>query len=443
MTARSTLLAAAVVLLAAVAPTPASASLFDTYGFGPRATAMGNAATASSEDYASVFYNPANLLARKEVHFGYGLNWVAPLLTIDRRNTASEYESVVPDDNLGVHVGISTPIGGIFDNKVAFGATLFLPLLRLTRVESIDYHVPQFAMYENVPDKLGLLLGIAYEPIPELRIGAGVQILAELQGAARVSLSLLDNKVTSRDIRIDVFGTAAPTAGITWQPLEALRIGASYRAALSLDYALPILVLIEEVGNLFFEVKGVSLYTPHQVTLGASYDTPIGLRVATELSWAMWSLGPSPAAEVALRIDDAVLVGDAEGAVVRDIVSVNTPTIRTGAKDILIPRVGLEYLINDLVGVRLGYSYRPTPLPTPNYETNYVDATAHTMSTGASFTFRDPLEHHKKPLTVGLALQWTLLEDRRVDKPDPQDPVGDYLVGGSILNVAVDFSHDF
>ena len=437
--------AAALVGLAAllVGTVPARASLLDTYGFGARATSMGNASVAPCEDYEAVFYNPANLVARKEVHFGYGLNWVAPFLTIDRRSADSEWESVVPEDNLVVHAGISVPFGGLFDDHVSFGAALLLPLLRLTRVESIDWHVPQFALYENVPDKLALLLGLAYEPIPEVRIGVGLQILAELQGAARISMSLLDNKVTSRDIRLDVFGTAAPTAGITVQPLPELRIAAAYRAALSLDYAIPARVIIEEIGNLDLEVRGISLYTPHQVTLGVSYTTPIALTVSAELGWAMWSLAPSPAAEVRLSLDDSALVKGQDGATVMPIIQVTSPEIRPGARDILLPRIGVEWIANDLIAVRGGYAFRPTPLPSPIHETNYIDAPTHTSSLGAAFTFADPLEHHRKPLTVGLALQWTYMEPRVVDKPDPADPVGDYTAGGSVFNLTVDFSHDF
>ncbi|GMV39304.1 MAG: hypothetical protein AMXMBFR64_10200 [Myxococcales bacterium] len=433
----------ALLIAALLLALPARASLLDTYGFGARGTAMANASTAPSEDYEAVFYNPANLIARKEVHFGYGLNWVAPMLTIDRRQTDSTWESVVPEDNLVVHAGISVPWGGVFERKVSFGAALLLPLLRLTRVESIDWHVPQFSLYENVPDKLALLLGVAYEPIPELRLGVGVQILAELQGAARVSMSLLDNRVTSRDIRLDVFGAAAPTAGVTVLPVPELRIAASYRAALSLDYALPVQVVVEEIGNLDIVIRGVSLYTPHHLTLGVSYLTPVALTVSAELGWAMWSLAPSPAVDVHVTLDDSALVHGQAGGTVADLIRVDSPAVDMGARDILSPRVGLEWVANELVTVRGGYAFRPTPLPAPVHQTNFIDSPAHTTSLGASFTFADPLEHHRKPLTVGIALQWTLLEERAVDKPDPNDPVGDYTAGGSIFNLGIDFSHDF
>ena len=55
-------------------------------------------------------------------------------------------------------MGISTAIGGLFKDKLAFGFGLFVPILRLTRAQSVDYSVPQFYMYENLPDRLVIAL---------------------------------------------------------------------------------------------------------------------------------------------------------------------------------------------------------------------------------------------------------------------------------------------
>ena len=70
---------------------PCEASLFDAFGFGPRGTGLANAWTAGSEDYFAAYYNPANLVARRSLHLGYGINYLQPMLSIDRR-----------DDDIGV-----------------------------------------------------------------------------------------------------------------------------------------------------------------------------------------------------------------------------------------------------------------------------------------------------------------------------------------------------
>ena len=59
-------LSTSVLLLAA---TSAHATIYDTYGFGPRAASMGGAMTAEAKDYSATFYNPALLVERKDVNF--------------------------------------------------------------------------------------------------------------------------------------------------------------------------------------------------------------------------------------------------------------------------------------------------------------------------------------------------------------------------------------
>ncbi|MFT5431444.1 MAG: hypothetical protein ACI9OJ_002140, partial [Myxococcota bacterium] len=108
-----------IVGMVAVSP-PAHASWFDLFGFGTRAQGMGNALTAGSRDYHATYYNPADLLARKQVHLGIGLNYLEPMLGIDR-DQDSPATSVIPERNLGVHLGLSTPIGGVFEQKLGFG----------------------------------------------------------------------------------------------------------------------------------------------------------------------------------------------------------------------------------------------------------------------------------------------------------------------------------
>src|SRR5690606_16985263 len=101
---------AACALVATAAP-PTRASFFDTYGFSARAVARGNALVALGFDYDAAYYNPANVLSRKRVHLGFGFDLVAP--SMDFEAVAGEFSPLSPDDNLGFHLGFSTPIGGV------------------------------------------------------------------------------------------------------------------------------------------------------------------------------------------------------------------------------------------------------------------------------------------------------------------------------------------
>ncbi|MBL8955450.1 MAG: hypothetical protein JNK82_32040, partial [Myxococcaceae bacterium] len=48
-------LAVLALVATAAAPAPAKADIFDTFGFGPRGTAMGSAMTAEANDYTAAY----------------------------------------------------------------------------------------------------------------------------------------------------------------------------------------------------------------------------------------------------------------------------------------------------------------------------------------------------------------------------------------------------
>ena len=126
-----------VALLGAAAP-EANASLFDTFGYGARGSAMAGAMAAQSTNHDAVYYNPANLLSRKAPHFGLGFNALVPELSVERLSGDELMSPRLPEPNVGLHLGATTAIGGVFEERLAFGFTPFHPLLRLTRIESID-----------------------------------------------------------------------------------------------------------------------------------------------------------------------------------------------------------------------------------------------------------------------------------------------------------------
>ena len=93
------------VLLAA---STAHATIYDTYGFGPRATAMGGAMTADARDFTAVFYNPALLVERKDVDFGFSFQWNKLQADVQRNDLARDIDCSYcsPPDS----VGYSSPI---------------------------------------------------------------------------------------------------------------------------------------------------------------------------------------------------------------------------------------------------------------------------------------------------------------------------------------------
>ena len=418
-------------------PVGAGASIFDTYGFGARGKAMGNAMTAAAYDYHAIYYNPAQLMERLEIHVGFGLSYIEPQLGFLRGNENSALTSLVPERNLGYHMGISTPLGGVFKNKLAFGAGFFAPVLRVTRAEFTDAGRPNFYMYESLPDKLLIAVAMAGQPFEWWKLGVGIQVLADLDGRAELELSLVDQRVTRRKLSIDLHSDLALTAGMTFTPTKGLNIAVSYRQDLDLEFKLPVSANITDLGQLDFSLSGTSLYTPHQINAGVSWRLPwVPLRIVADMTWAMWSRAPSPVPEVAFTIDANVLTDDPGHA---PIIDVAQAPVSLQTVDVIIGRIGMEYTLGDL-DLRAGYFFRPTPIPNQVADTNFVDSDAHVATLGAGWGMRDGA---KRPLSISVAFQATVLRPRRVDKDDPDDATGSYTAQGAVYSVGLDIQHDF
>ncbi len=437
------------VALASAAASPARASLFDTYGYGSRGTSLGGAMVALSRAFDAVYYNPANLLSTRINHIGMGLNLIAPDVTIERLDGDGDLGALDAGSNLGFHLGLATPVGGLFENKVAIGLALFQPLLRFTRVESIDPSVPYLYRYHNLPDKLIIAAAAAFEPVSWLRVGLGAQVLAELDGRVDASLSLSERRITRENIDIELTAEVAPTVGVAIGPVRGFRLGLTYRGALELGYRVPIEILVEEIGDLSVYVEGVSLYTPDQLALGVSYETApeteAGLSVEAGFTFERWSAAPPAGARFRLAIDDSVLRTDehAAGREVHNLIESNQDPVPLEGRDTLTPRLGLEWRPTADFAVRGGYFYRPTPLPRPTQTANTLDATAHGLSLGGGFAFRDPTRVHRTPLIIDIGAQLTLVNDRLVPKADGAAPGGTYWFGGPIWNLQANIRHEF
>lgn len=416
---------------------PAQAGLFDVYGFGARATAMGNAHSAASEDYTAVFYNPGALTVRKTPHVGTGLNVVVPRLEVNRQRApgADAPLDEMPDSNVGINLGLLFPLGGLIEDRVALGVGLYVPTIQVTRVDALDIQTPHFHRYQSLTDKLVVAAGLAYQIHDRVSIGLGGQVLGNLTGSATANIDPLAKRITRRNLAVDLESASALIAGVLVEPVDGWRLGFSYRGALSLGYSLGTDLTIEGAGRMVAEVSGIALYTPPTYTWGVAHKTEV-LTLTADLVWARWSESPDPSAQVTLLIDgEALDKGSTQ--------QYSTP-VDLGAEDTLDVRVGAEWRVDDQWALRGGYGYHPTPLPAQTDVPNYVDSAAHQVGLGFGYTFEDPLDIHRSPITLDLSVQGTFLSERDHQKgADVASDVGSFSAGGQIWHVALQFRHDF
>lgn len=416
---------------------PATASIFDAFGFGARAASMGNSHAALADDYTGVYYNPATLTVRKTPHVGTGVDVVVPDFSV-RRDRPAGLEGPpdeLPQSNVGVHVGLLFPLGGLIQNRFALGIGAWLPTVNVTRVEAHDVETPHFYRYDSLPDKLIVAPAVAYEIHETVSFGIGFQLLGSLDGAARVELDALTRRFVRKELQVDVEATSGLTAGLLIRPIDRLRLGVSYREALALDYHLVTDIGIKGAGRLVADIRGTSLYTPTQYTFALSGEPVPALTASLDVVWARWSAAPDPTARFDVTLDGEPL---GFGSIAAD-----SPPTALGAVDTVSPRLGLEWRPTAAWAVRGGYAFRPTPLPAQTGRANFIDADVHQLSLGLGWRFPDPLAIHEAPLTVDLAGQLALMPERRMEKAAADDPVGSYAAGGAAWHASLTVRHDF
>jgi len=442
MTRRSTLPLAVVAALAL--PSLALADNFELYGYGPRAAAMGGAHTAEANDYTAVFYNPALLVDRKDVNFGFAFQWNRMSSSVDVKDRARADELdctyCTAPDTAGFSTGLLFPLGGKVKNHLALGLGLYLPHQRLLRLLAPDSNRPYWYRYNSNPDRIVVHLGAGIKVADWFKIGIGVQALADLVGAgASVKVDLFSKTVEQREIDSGLNSRIAPVVGLELAPLKQLRLGVTWRSEMKLVYQIPASVDLSGVGTLSFEVAGVAHYTPHTIAFGVAYDITDDLTVALDGEWAMWHMAPSPYTDLTIDLSGATL--DALG--LGSALDIQSPAQAPGFSDTLTARLGGEYRIGDNFSARLGAFYRPTPVPRQDVAgTNLLDCSVIGVTAGLGVSFPEPLEVLQGPVKIDFAAQAAFGLPREAAK-DPVDNVPAYTYSANVYGLTAAVRYDF
>jgi long-chain fatty acid transport protein len=416
---------------------PARANPIDAFGFGSRAPAMGGAVTASSEDASANYYNPAGLVRGTAMRIDIGYRYAQPVLKLNSRD-------VGVDASRGFAIGIAAP-GHIGPFRFAFGAALWLPDQRLTRVRSLPYDQPRFIYYDNRMQRLLLQTNLAIQIVPGLYIGGGLTFMSKTQGELflRGTVSLGDPDTSSLVTKIDVDLVAIryPQAGILWDITPTVSVGVTYRHSfrLDLDQQFRIDGNVGDppvVSNGYFYARSISndLFQPWQLTAGAQVRLTRRFLLTYDLTFAHWSDMPVPAPSLTIGLD----IGQ-----FNDRVHLPGPRVYSQPyfHDIVIPRIGGEWRAlqrNRIqLDLRAGYSYEPTPAPEQIFDSSFADCDKHTFSAGLGIDLPRLQPILALPLSIDFHFALTILPPRANHKVDPLDRTGDFVAGGTVPQLGV------
>ncbi len=432
----------AVGVLAGLWALSAAADTFETFGYGPRAAAMGGAQTADANDYTSVYYNPALMPYHKDVNFGFNFQWYRMNASVQSKDLARDIDCTycTAQDQVGMSLGLLFPLGGRVRNRVALGLGLYAPETRLLRVLSPARDQPFWLHYNSSPERLVVHVGGGVKITEWLSLGLGVQALADLVGnGADVSVDLFNKQVQKATLDSHLATRLAPVVGLSVRPKPWLRFGATYRGEMFLLYRIPANVNLVGVGELQFNITGSTLYTPHTVQFGAAIDPIPELTISLDGEWMHWSGAPTPYTNLHIGLSGDVL----KGLGLDKAFDINSPDQPAGFVDTVGARLGVEYRITERVAARVGGFYRPTPVPKQDTSgTNILDCDTVGLTGGIGFAVDDPLEIFQAPVHLDLTAQGQFLLGRETNK-DPTDSVPSYTYSATVYGITASVRYDF
>jgi long-subunit fatty acid transport protein len=314
-----------------------------------------------------------------------------------------------------------------------------------------DAHMMQFAVlstrephspfYSDADQTVVSVAGAGFEAFRWLSIGAGLNMLASNNGG--VDFRINERDPSSGSLKSRISGVFSPVAGLWSRPLDWLRAGFAYREKLVCRLVLPAEIHVPPLkvlpGNnlailrqseLLLLADAWSHFSPRQFELGLAFEPHERLLASADLTYMQWSEMKSdiPRSTVYLTggLADVFPTTNGAGPPPPDFHDTFNPEVGFEGKPMVDPRATLA--------LRLGYRYRPTPVPEQTGLTNFYDSDTHIFSGGFGVTIGSFWDVLPQPLSVDGYAQYQWMTPRDNHKADPNDYIGDYRFEGQWWN---------
>ncbi len=401
----------------------ARGSPLELYGFGARSSGMAGLGVSLSNDFDSVYLNPAGLadVAGRRLTIGgvYGKFG----LELDGADTGT-------DAARGVTWGgaFRLPLGGALAGRVGIGIGLFVPSDALVRADVPLPGVPVFALLESRSHVIGLMAAVGARVTERLSVGAGVLVLAELRGGINVDVDGAQRFRAESEQR--TITDLAPIVGARCAVSSDLVLGLTFRGASSSDYEI---VVTNNLGDSFplglpeLTIAGTAQYDPTMVAAEVAWRAARRVTLAGQLSYQRWSAFPPPTKNPLANGEE-----------------LEPPDFH----DTAVPRVGAEIAlpapIGDRAVARLGYAFMWSPAPEMDRRLSLLDNHRHVIAAGLGLAWKG-----NWPINIDVWGQLHALMPRTHTKdPDAFEPdemlpfdtiraSGHIVVGGLSLGVSL------
>ena len=409
----------------------------DTFGAGPRVKAMGSAGTALSDNYSAVFYNPSRLTScgSNKVSLSYNhIDYDISLKTKDK-----EYPK--PDkldsrDSFEVGFCVNLPLNLSF-GFLSSGNIQQTAIISQTSINDS----PHYVMYGKWLDIISLIAGGAIKIMDIVSLGLSVSVLANSDLLVHNEVPL----VTEEELKDEWIWKLTPTvalyAGATLELPKDITIGLVYRSSIYHKLATTASTPVEFSGVLFefdLYLESVAWYSPAQAAIGITHEPIDSITLAADITWYKWSAYPGPF---------IIATAEGESGVANTI---KLPERESpDFKDIIVPRFGMEYIHNNQISARLGYSLRSSPAPLPEGRDNILDSDTHGFSSGLGYTwdlasyYKEDKPYYNPKLTIDTYFVLYFMSEREVNKKEEQQVLNSYKFGGTVFDMGVSITMSY
>ena len=355
-------------------PASALAGNVDTFGIGAKATALGGAFSAYADDPSAVYYNPAGLTQVERPEVSVGAEYLVPTIKIhDYRaidgdgNKVQPYGTSFTDDSTALTVpyaGFATPL---FEN-LYFGVAAYVPYgLHIKWNSDPAVNPGAYNGFESYYLRGVVTPTLAVKVNDRWAFGFGISFGRSDAGTQRrlyaPSVPTLHNRVIKGTFHDDF--NVSFNFGVLYKPYDNLSVGLTYRSRTRTDFRGTVEVVgVDKVGA---ETK---IDHPDQLQVGLKYRPNKRLTLTADVVWTNWSLVHGYTVKF-----DRPLLGKSYEYFPRDW------------KDTRQLRLGLEYKWSELLTLRAGYFYDPSPIPDHTFDMLWPDADKKTYSVGAGLNF--------------------------------------------------------
>ncbi len=355
------------------------ASTGEIYGYGSRASALGNTMFGGDDAGFATYYNPAANSAKDGLQAGIGVMWLTPNfkdikgVTTKNSVTYTATQDTISDvgtddynDQLGQALGVSLNMGEKL-KYLTLGAMMYMPLERVAFLDTGETFQPEYFMYRSRTQRPQIYGSLSMRALPHIFVGTGLAVSTNMSANATILATSSNGSVSHGRFTASIKPGISPYFSIytDYKPIRpALTVRLPNRYKTELDTGADARALGNTGISLSVVLNAASTlyYDPLEVDLGFAIDLRPRTKLFVEADWLRYGQFEAPALNLTNRPGGTTIIN-------------NSISVLPAMHDIVVPKIGLENTFgeNEAVTGRFGLTYHPSPVKDNLGAGNLVD----------------------------------------------------------------------